>query len=69
MSNPSDELTAQLQRIKTGLDDVVRQNDDVIRDCTTAIQDDPAVVAALEAPAEAPTIEPKVEGPRPVTPP
>lgn len=64
MSNPSDELTAQLQRIQTRLDDVVRQNDDVIRDCTTAIQDDPAVVAAIEAPADAPTIKPEIDGVR-----
>ena len=38
MSDPSDGLTAQLQRLQKRLDDLVRQNEEVIRECTTVIQ-------------------------------
>jgi hypothetical protein len=38
MSDPSDGLTAQLLRLQKRLDDLARQNEEVIRECATVIQ-------------------------------
>ena len=54
MSGPSDDLTAQLQLIQKHLDDLARQNDEVIRECATLVR---TMTQWLQQPAKRPEMQ------------